>query len=147
MVRGFLTLIIVASLLFARAFATETQAPDGTIKITSRMVAPGIGLSWGDGLLNYKGRDYPFTFKAGGLFRDVDAEMTAAELSGQVFNLKKLEDFAGNYQNLESEGSVGGGASRATVKNQNGVIVDLRSTVEGRKFNLAREGIDIQLKQ
>ena len=30
----------------------------------SEAVAPGIGLSWGDGVLSYKGRDYPFTFQA-----------------------------------------------------------------------------------
>ncbi|HEX2928378.1 MAG TPA: hypothetical protein VHV54_01600, partial [Candidatus Binatia bacterium] len=53
--------------------AVLAQVPDGTLKITSRMVAPGIGLSWGEGVLSYKGRDYPFTFKATGLFRDVDA--------------------------------------------------------------------------
>ena len=110
------------------------------------MVALGIGLSWGDGVLTYKGRDYPFTFKAGGLFRDVDAEMTAAELSGQKFNLKKPEDFAGNYHASESEAHGSGAGSRATMENQTGVVVNLQSAVAGRKFNLSREGITIELK-
>jgi len=116
---------------------THGQVPDGTLKITSRMVAPGIGLSWGEGVLTYNGRDYPFTFKATGLFRDVDTKIAAAELSGQVFDLKKPEDFGGNYQKVEMQTSESGSTSRATMKNQNGVVVNLASTINGRKFNLA----------
>lgn len=141
-------LLIAGSLfLTSNISPAPAQAPDGAVKITSRMVAPGIGLSWGEGVLSYKGRDYPFTFKATGLFRDVDVKMTAAELSGQVFNLQNPEDFGGNYQRVESKGSVSGGGIRATMKNQNGVVVNLVSTIEGRKFNLAREGMDIELKK
>ena len=140
MVRAALKLIIVGSLLLtSRVSLTAAEVPDGTVKITSRMVAPGVGLSWGEGVLTYKGRDYPFTFKATGLFRDVDAKITAAELSGQVFDLKNPEDFGGNYQKVETQTSESGGTSRATMKNQNGVVVNLMSTIEGRKFNLARE--------
>jgi len=119
------------------------QVPDGTVKITSRMIAPGIGLSWGEGVLRYKDQDYPFTFKATGLFRDVDSKIAAAELSGSVFELKRLEDFSGNYKQVAPEGS----ASGATMKNQKGVVVNLVSAVEGRKFTLAREGMDIELKK
>ena len=133
-------------LLLSSISAAPAQVPDGTVKITSRMVAPGIGLSWGEGVLTYKGRDYPFTFKATGLFRDVDAKIAAAELSGQVFDLKKPEDFGGNYQKVESEGSASGG-SHATMKNQNGVVVNLMSTIEGRKFNFSRDGMEIELKK
>ncbi len=125
---------------------TRAQVPDGTVKITSRMVAPGIGLSWGEGVLTYKGRDYPFNFKATGLFRDVDANIVATELSGQVFGLRRPEDFAGNYQKVETPSQSDSG-SRATMKNQNGVVVNLASTINGRKFNLARDGMDIELKK
>ena len=83
-------LLFAGSLLLpSSGFSASADAPDGMIKITSRMVASGIGLSWGEGVLSYKGRNYPFTFKATGLFRDVDTAMTAAELSGEVFHLKR----------------------------------------------------------
>jgi len=127
--------------------SSSAQVPDGTIKVTSRMVAQGVGLSWGEGVLTYKGRDYPFTFQATGLFRDVDTKIAAAELSGQVFDLKKPEDFGGNYHKVEAQTPESGSASRATMKNQNGVVVNLMSTIEGRKFNLAREGMEIELKK
>ena len=134
-------------LLLSNIPSVLAQVPDGTLKITSRMVAPGIGLSWGEGVLSYKGRDYPFTFKATGLFRDVDAGIAAAELSGQVFDLKRPEDLGGNYQKVETQPSESGSANRATMKNQNGVTVNLVSTIAGRKFNLAREGMDIEFKK
>jgi len=147
MVRRFLKLLMMNGLLLTFAVSSSSaQVPDGTIKVTSRMVAQGVGLSWGEGVLTYKGRDYPFTFNATGLFRDVDTKIAAAELSGQVFDLKKPEDFGGNYQKVEAQTTESGSASRVTMKNQNGVVVNLMSTVEGRKFNLAREGMDIELK-
>ena len=148
MVRTFLKLLMMNGLLLTFAVSSSSaQVPDGTIKVTSRRVAQGVGLSWGEGVLTYKGRDYPFTFQATGLFRDVDTKIAAAELSGQVFDLKKPEDFGGNYQKVEAQTSESGSASRATMKNQNGVVVNLMSTVEGRKFTLAREGMDIELKK
>ena len=148
MQRTLVGILIAGSVLLLSNFSlVAAQVPDGTIKVTSRMVAQGIGLSWGEGVLTYKGRDYPFTFQATGLFRDVDTKIAAAELSGQVFDLKNPEDFAGNYQKVETQTSESGSASRATMKNQNGVVVNLMSTVEGRKFTLAREGMDIELKK
>jgi hypothetical protein len=148
MARTLLKLLIIGSVfLVSKVPLTPAQAPDGTVKITSRMVAPGIGLSWGEGVLTYEGRDHPFTFKATGLFRDVDPAITAAELSGQVFNLKNPDDFTGNYQKVETQPPESGAGSRVTMKNQNGVVVNLASTMEGRKFALAREGMDIELKK
>ena len=146
--RRLLRFLVAGSLLLALNVSTASeQAPDGVVKITSRMVAPGIGLSWGEGVLRYKDQDYPFTFKATGLFRDVDAKIAAAELSGRVFELKRLEDFSGNYKKVAPEELAGGADSRATMKNQKGVVVNLISAVEGRKFVLAREGMDIEFKK
>jgi hypothetical protein len=93
--RRSLLLLLLSLLLLAYASAAPTQVPDGTVKITRRTVAPGIGVAWGEGVLTYNGQDYPFSYRAGGSFRDVDTEMTTVELSGQVFNLKTIEDFGG----------------------------------------------------
>ena len=101
--RTLLGLLVAGSLLVALNVSSASgQAPDGTVKITRRTVSPGIGLSWGDGVLTYKGQDYPFTFQAKGLFRDVDVRITAAELSGQVFNLKHVALFNGNVHKVEA---------------------------------------------
>jgi len=130
----------------AATFSSAASAPDGTVKITSRSVSPGIGLSWGDGVLTYKGKDYSFTFQAKGLFREVDEKVTATELSGEVFNLKRPELFNGTYHKVDAGKTDVGGGSRATMKNSNGVTVNLVSAVEGRKFNLSRDGLSVKLE-
>jgi hypothetical protein len=140
-------LIVASSLLLPQLSFDATQAPEGALKITTRTVAPGTGLSWGEGLLSYKGQDYPLTFEARGLFRNVDAEITAAELSGQVLNLKSPEDIAGNYQPVEAKEAESGTGSSATIKNEKGVVINLVSTVAGRKFNLALSGLNVELKK
>ena len=135
------TLLLVSNNLSALA-----AEPAGTIKITTRMVAPGIGLSWGDGILTYQGQEIPFAFQANGLFRNVDENITAAELSGEVFNLQSPADFGGNYQKFDEKDADTGAGSSATMKNEKGVVVSLVSTVAGRKFNLSREGLKVELK-
>ena len=124
-------LVVGAVLLLSNGFAVPAEEPDGTIKITTRMVAPGIGLSWGDGILTYKAEEIPFTFQANGLFRNVDENITAAELSGQVFNLNSAADFAGNYQKVEEKDSDTGAGSSAKMRNEKGVVVNLVSIVAG----------------
>lgn len=136
-----LTLILLAHT------SVSAQVPDGTLKITRRTVSPGIGVEWGQGVLTYNGRDYPFSYRAGGTFRHVDTDMTTVELSGQVFNLKKVEDINGKYHKIENEESISGGGSRVTIKNQNGVVVNVVSPIEGRKFDLTREGLDVELQK
>ena len=130
--------------LLSVCFSVAAEEPAGTVKITTRMLAPGIGLSWGDGILSYKDQDIPFTFQANGLFRNVDENITAAELSGQVFNLNNAADFAGNYQKSEEQDT--DASSSATMRNEKGVVVNLVSTVAGRKFNLSRDGLKVELK-
>ena len=140
-------LIAASILLLSNVSSTPAQDPDATVKITRRTVAEAIGLSWGEGVLTYKGKDYPFSFNARGRLREVDPRMTAQELSGRVFNLKNLEDFNGNYTIVEGKEAASAGGTRATLKNQKGVVVNLVSTVEGRKFTLGREGVDIEIKK
>ncbi|HEY7166407.1 MAG TPA: DUF1134 domain-containing protein [Candidatus Binatia bacterium] len=139
-------LLILSAVLTTTALIHGAEKADGTIKITRRSVSEAVGLSWGEGVLSYHGSDYAFTFNARGLLRGVDGRIAATELSGEVFNLKRVEDFAGTYQKVESD-DPGGNFSRATIKNQNGVLVTLLSTIEGRKFNLGADGMEIVLKK
>jgi len=146
--RTLIGLLIVGNILSVAEIArVAAQEPDGTVKITRRSVAEGVGLSWGDGVLTFKGKDYVFSFKASGLLRELDPSISVAELSGQVFNLKNLEDFNGNYKIVKPSGSVGSGGKVATIQNQNGVVVNVVATTGGHKFTLGAEGMTIELKK
>jgi hypothetical protein len=91
-------------------------------------VAVGIGYSWGGGTLTYKGKTYQVEVK-GLSVGDVGASQV--EASGNVYHLSKRADFDGNYTTAAAGATVAGGASATTMKNQNGVTINLASTTQG----------------
>ena len=136
------TMVVVLALVsVARA---EDEKPDGTIQLTGGSIAAGVGLSWGSGKLNYKGKEYPISVN-GLSVGDVGATKIAA--SGKVYGLKKLEDFDGNYTAVGAGATVAGGGGAVTAKNQNGVQVTLVATTQGVKFALGAAGIDMKVKK
>ena len=134
--------LVIALSLFGLVFAQE-EKPDATLTLSKGQVAVGIGWSWGDGVLTFKGKNYPF--KVGGL-SVVDVGITKANAVGKVYHLKKLSDFNGTYTGAAAEGTIGGGAGISTMKNQNGVVIELQSTTQGVNFKLAGEGVKFTLK-
>jgi len=137
-----LVLVITLS-LFGSVFAQE-EKPDATLTLSKGQVAVGIGWSWGDGVLTFKGKNYPF--KVGGL-SVVDVGITKANAVGKVYHLTKLSDFNGTYAGAAAEGTIGGGAGVSTMKNQNGVVIELQSTTQGVNFKLAGEGVKFTLEK
>ncbi len=125
------------------AIAQEKKV-DATLTMSEGQLAFGIGFSWGKGVLTYEGKEYPF--KVTGL-SVVDIGITKATSAGKVYNLKKLEDFNGNYTAASAEGTVAGGAGALTMKNQNGVVIDLVSTTQGVNLKLSLEGVKITLEK
>ena len=136
-----LVLVITLS-LFGSVFAQE-EKPDATLTLSKGQVGVGIGWSWGDGVLTFKGKNYPF--KVGGL-SVVDVGITKANAVGKVYHLTKLSDFNGTYTGAAAEGTIGGGAGISTMKNQNGVVIELVSTTQGVNFKLAGEGVKFTLE-
>ena len=122
----------------------QDKKVDATLTMSEGQVAFGIGYNWGKGVLTYEGKEYPF--KVTGI-SVVDIGITKATSSGKVYNLKKLEDFDGNYTAASAEGTVAGGAGALTMKNQNGVVIDLVSTTVGANLKLSVEGVKITLEK
>jgi hypothetical protein len=138
-------LATVAALGFLLTAArAQEEKPDATLKLSAGSVAAGIGYSWGGGTLTYKGKDYPV--EVSGLSVG-DVGVTKAEASGSVYNLKKLDDFNGNYTAAGAGATVAGGASASTMKNQNGVTINLVSTTQGLKFTFAAGGVSMKVKK
>ena len=115
----------------------QDKKVDATLTMSEGQVAFGIGYSWGKGVLTYEGKEYPF--KVSGL-SVVDVGITKATSAGKVFNLKKLEDFNGNYTAGSAEGTVAGGAGVLTMKNQNGVEIELVFHDPGRQPEAGARG-------
>ena len=120
----------------------QDKKPDATVQLSGGSVAAGVGFSWGSGTLTYKGKQYPV--KVEGLSVG-EVGLSRATASGKVFDLKKLEDFSGNYTAASAGATVGGGAAASIMKNQNGVVIEMTSTTQGASLKLAPSGVRLTL--
>ena len=142
--RGRVIGIVLSSLLMVTALAiAQDGPPSGKVWMESRSVAIGIGVSWGDGKLTFQGKDYPFDVKG---LSVVDLGVSKVTAVGEVFNLKKLSDFSGNYVAGQAGAAMGAGANAVIMKNQTGVVMKLTGTDAGIQLTLAGAGVDVKLK-
>ena len=130
-------------------FASASMAPaqsdtSGTFTVETKSIAVGVGVTWGDGVLEYRGQKYPFTVDG---LSVLDLGVSKVTAQGKVENLKQLDDFNGNYVSAGAGAAVGGGAGVAALKNQNGVEVALTATAQGVRFALPRGGMSVKLKK
>jgi hypothetical protein len=139
-----LTILIMTVFMFLSGPAIAQDKPDATLELEQGQVGLGIGFSWGEGVLTYQGKQYPFKVEG---ISVIDVGITKATAKGNVFSLKKLEDFNGNYTAATAEGTLGGGAGATKMKNQNGVVIDLVTTTQGINVKLAPSGVKLMLKK
>jgi hypothetical protein len=143
--RKIMSLMVLGSLIvFAHLTLAQEKKPDATLHLSTGSVAVGIGFTWGNGVLTYQGKEYPFSIEG---LSVVDVGISKAEANGTVYNLKKLEDFNGNYTGVTAGATVAGGAGATSVRNQNGVVIDLVGTSQGLKFKLSVDGVKMTLKK
>jgi hypothetical protein len=138
-----------ALFLFVAALATtaisgESRKPSGKVSIESRSIAAGIGVTWGDGKLSFKGKDYPFSING---LTVVDFGISKASATGDVYDLTDVEKFAGTYVAAEAGFTLAGGMGGMELRNQNGVIMHIRSVSRGARLQLGTSGLVIALKQ
>jgi hypothetical protein len=137
-------LVLVVGLLVAVVAVAQQGTPSGKVSIESKTIAIGVGVSWGDGKLTYQGKDYPFSIDG---LSVADLGISKASATGNVYNLTKLADFAGNYVAAQAGAAVGGGAGAVTMRNQHGVVMELTGTGTGVRLTLAAKGMEVKLKQ
>ena len=143
---GILLLVVGVMTGFARAADKEAK-PDATLRLKGGSFAAGIGFSWGSGTLTYKGKDYPVSVNGLSLGK---VGITGASAYGEVYNLKKLQDFNGHYHagGAGRRGvTLASGQSATAMTNPAGVTVLLSSTQRGVDVNLTGGGVDMQLKR
>jgi hypothetical protein len=125
----------------SRPATAVPEIADGSITISGGVVALGIGYEWARGTLVYQGRSHPFWVR-GLSVMDIGAAKIAGR--GDVFHLRSLADFEGNYAGTTFGSAISRGASLALITNENGVTIRARSTVSGIRFNFSGNGIRIR---
>ena len=129
--------------LIASTFAVwADNRPDATVEFSGGSVALIAGVRWGNGTLHYQGREYPIRFR-GVSAGDVGASGIWG--TGEVYHMSKMEDFAGNYDAVSLGLTIAGGAAAAALRNQKGVVIQVRGATLGAQVNLSIEGVEVQL--
>jgi hypothetical protein len=141
--RAWVGMVIAALVCVSGMAMAADEKPSGTVTMESKSVAIGVGVSWGDGKLNYKGKTHTFSVKG---LSVIDLGVSKVSARGKVYHLNKVEDFSGTYAAAQAGAAVGGGMSVVALKNEKGVVMELSATQTGVKLTLAGEGIEIKLK-
>lgn len=144
MYRFALALTLIFSLFWGPLPARAADAPSATVSVQTTSIAAGVGVQWGDGTLTYNGKQYLFSLQGLDI---VGAGYSEVKAVGDVYNLKKLSDFAGVYASAEAGAAAGSGPATITMKNPNGVTITLHAVQKGVELTLATGGVNIDLKK
>ena len=136
-------LFFLVTALASYAVAAEKATPSGKVTMQSTSIAVGIGVTWGDGKLTFKGKDYPFSIDGLTL---VDWGISKAQAEGEVYNLTDPAKLGGTYLAAEAGLTLAGGMGGMVLRNQDNVVLHLRSVSQGARLQLGTSGLIIKLK-
>jgi len=114
------------------------------VEFSGDSLAAGVGYIWGDGVLHFQGKNYPFSVQGLSI---VDVGYGKIDGTGDVYNLKRVEDFAGKYAAVSAGASLAAGGTLAILKNEKGVSIYTHSTTRGLKLNVSGRTITVTLKE
>ena len=141
-ISGFALFFLVTAFA-SYAVAAEKATPSGKVTMSTTSIAAGIGVSWGDGKLTFKGKTYPFSIDGLSL---VDWGISKAQANGDVYNLSDPAKLGGTYVAAEAGLTLAGGMGGMVLRNQDGVILHLRSISQGARLQLGTSGLIIKMK-
>ena len=141
--RGGLIAVLV-TLAAAHAAPAQESGSDATITFSGGSVAAGVGYSWGGGVLNFTGKEYPFTVDG---LSVVDVGVSQIDGSGDVYDLQNVSDFPGTYVAAGAGAALAGGGFMAVLENEHGVIIHFYSRSQGLKLTAAGQAVVVRLKE
>jgi len=142
--RSLLLLALILLVLCASPLTAAKPLPlVGEVTIELKGVGAIFGVSWGHGVLYFKGKRYPFRIE-GLSVGDVGFAKISAR--GKVYNLKRPLDITGAYGALGAGVALAGGVAGLAMQNERGVVIDLSATQQGVKLNLGPQGLTIRMR-
>ncbi len=136
--------LIAAAALVLTVGPARAEDTTGKVTIETMSAGAGLGVTWGDGVLEYRGEKYPFTVRG---FDIGDVGVAKMIANGMVFNLKNVEDFSGMFAAAVAGATFGAGAGSGAMYNNNSVTMVWTGTNQGLNFTLAHSGVNVQLTQ
>lgn len=149
----FASLVVVAFLLIGVTACSTTsgskdtaashdETASGTLTIDETQMMIIVGGTYGGGTLDFQGETHKFKVKGvklGGV------GVHKVSLTGDVYKLNDIKNFAGTYFAAEAGITVIKGVGGFWVKNSKGVTLHLKSSAEGLALAIGVEGLKITM--
>ena len=134
---------VVLGLLASAGFASASQAETGAVRVVFTKAGFIVGVGGGQGVLTFRGRNYPFKVSGASLGATIGASTT--KFIGRALNLRSPGDIAGSYGAAGAGGALAAGAGGVQLQNANGVILQLSGPKVGVEFSAALAGVTITM--
>ena len=131
-------------LLTSAVVATPASAETGTVRVIFTKGGFIVGVGGGEGVLTFRGKNYPFTVSGASIGFTVGASTT--KLVGRALNLRSPGDIAGSYAVAGAGGALAAGAGGVQLQNANGVILQLSGPKVGVELSAAMGGVTIAMR-
>jgi hypothetical protein len=132
--------------LFAVVLPATSSFAQATGYVRVKLLKAGllVGAGGGNGVLTYRGRDYPF--RISGLSLGVAAGASLSRLEGRASGIRQVSDFAGTYSSVGGGGTFVGGYGGVQLGNEKGVKITLQGPRAGMEFAANLSEVRISLK-
>jgi hypothetical protein len=137
-------MIALFAMLTSAAVTTPASAETGTVRVIFTKGGFIVGVGGGEGVLTFRGKNYPFTVSGASIGFTVGASTT--KLVGRALNLRSPGDIAGSYAVAGAGGALAAGAGGVQLQNANGVILQLSGPKVGVELSAAMGGVTIALR-
>jgi lipid-binding SYLF domain-containing protein len=137
-------MVALFGLLTSAVVATPALAEMGTVRVIFTKGGFIVGVGGGEGVLTFRGKNYPFTVSGASIGFTVGASTT--KLVGRALNLRGPGDIAGSYAVVGAGGALAAGAGGVQLRNANGVILQLSGPKVGVELSAAMGGVTIAMR-
>lgn len=144
-----LAIFVMFGFLFVlpQAFAEEGMSkpmnPVGFVRFSQSGLGLILGGSTGGGWIHFDGDDH--TFRISGVSFGALGGIGETKMSGEVYGMTKLEDFAGDYSKSTAGISAIVGGGGVWLENKKGVKMHLKAESKGVGINLSVGTVKVKL--
>ena len=126
-----------------QAAGAEAMEPDGFVWFSRKGLGLIIGGSAGGGRLQFGGDNH--TFRMTGVKFGALGGVAEIRMSGEVYNLKQLQDFAGTYTESVAGLSAIVGGGGVWIQNEKGVKMHLKAEATGVGVDISVGTVEVKL--
>jgi hypothetical protein len=134
----------VLTLLLWSATATPSQADTGTLRVVFGKAGLIAAVGSGEGILTFHGKRYGFLVAGASIGATLAASTSV--LRGTALNISTPSDLAGTYTGVGGGAAVAAGVSGVRLRNEKGVVLDLRGGKLGMEISANLALIAITMK-